>query len=375
VKRIVTLWCFLSLPLAAQEYKIAVVSMLHAHVWLHLGTMLNGGKVKLVGVSETLPELIARATREDVIPQTQGVTRPGVPRSLIFADWKKMIDEAKPDIVWAFTPTNGHVEVVRYCAPRGIHVIMEKPLAATLKEALEIQALARKHNILVLTNYGSTWQPAQYAAKAAIDAGEIGSVWRLHGVQGHNGPGDPKTSSFAAWLADPVQNGGGAMMDFGCYLVLWSLGLKGMPDSVYATAQHLKPGTFPKVEDNATIILNYKDGLAILEASWDLPPAQRLGNEIYGMQGSIVGNSIRKQGAPAASGAGRGTQQAGEALAVTPLPPERAEPIAYMVDRIHNKQPLDGPSALDLNVSVQEVLEAAKMSVLTGKAIPLPLRK
>jgi predicted dehydrogenase len=374
MKRIVALLCFLALPGMAQEYKIAVVSMLHAHVWLHLGTMLKGDKVKLVGVSETLPELIDRATREDVIPQTQNVTRPGVPAPLIFADWKKMIDQTKPDIVWAFTPTNGHVDVVRYCAPRGIHVIMEKPLAATLDEALEIQALARKHKILVLTNYGSTWQAAQYAAKAAIDAGEIGPVWRLHGMQGSGGPGDPKTSSFAAWLADPVQNGGGALMDFGCYLALWSVGLKGMPESVYATAQHMKPGTFPRVEDNATIILNYKDGLAILEASWDFPPAQRLGNEIYGTKGSIVGNSIRRPGAPASGGGGRGAQQ-GEPLAITPLPPERSEPIAYMVDRIRNKQPMDGPSALDLHVSVQEVLEAAKMSIQTGRAIPLPLHK
>ncbi len=375
MKRIVALLCFLTLPLAAQEYKIAVVSMLHAHVWLHLDTMLKGDKVKLVGISETLPDLIQRAEREDVIPQTQGVKRPGVPASLIFADWKKMIDQTKPDIVWAFTPTNEHLDVVRYCAPKGIHVMMEKPLAATLKEALEIQTLARKYNILVLTNYGSTWQANQYAAKAAVDADEIGPVWRLHAVTGHNGPGNPKTSSFAAWLADPVQNGGGAMMDFGCYMVLWSLQMKGMPQSVYATAQHMKPETFPKVEDNAVIILNYKDGVAILEASWDLPPAQRLGNEIYGMKGSIVGNSIRKPGAPAA-GAGRGRgAQAGDPLTVTPLPPERAEPIAYMVDRIRNKKPLDGASALDLNVSVQEVLEAAKMSVQTGRAIPLPLKK
>jgi predicted dehydrogenase len=232
MKRIMALLCFLALPVAAQEYKIAVVSMLHAHVWLHLGTMLKGDKVKLVGVSETLPDLISRATREDLIPQTQNVTRPGVPASLIFADRKKMIDQTKPDIVWAFTPTNGHLDVVRYCAPKGIHVMMEKPLAATLDEALEIQALARKHNILVLTNYGSTWQAGQYAARAAVDAGEIGPVWRLHGMQGSGGPGDPKRSPFAAWLADPVQNGGGAMMDFGCHLVLWSPGLKGMPESV-----------------------------------------------------------------------------------------------------------------------------------------------
>jgi predicted dehydrogenase len=286
-----------------------------------------------------------------------------------------MIDETKPDIVWAFTPTNEHVDVVRYCAPKGIHVIVEKPLAATLTEALEIQSLAKKHNIMVLTNYGSTWQAAQYAAKAAVDAGEIGPVWRLHGVQGHNGPGDPKTSSFARWLADPVQNGGGALVDFGCYLILWSIGIKGMPETVYANAQHMKPQTYPKVEDNATVILNYKDGLAILEASWDLPPAQRLGNEIYGMKGSIVGNAIRKPGPPPAADTPRGQQQAGEPLAITPLPPERSEPIAYMVDRISKKLPLDGPSAIGINVQVQEVLEAAKQSIKTGRAVPLPLHQ
>ena len=51
------------------------------------------------------------------------------------------------------------------------------------------------------------------------------------------------------------------------------------------------------MEDNAVIILNYKDGVAILEPSWDLPPAERLGSEIYGMKGSIVGSTIRKAGA------------------------------------------------------------------------------
>jgi predicted dehydrogenase len=284
-----------------------------------------------------------------------------------------MIDQTRPDIVWAFTPTNGHVDVVRYCAPRGIHVIVEKPLAATWNEALEIQALAKKHNILVMTNYGSTWQASNHAVKAAVDAGEIGPVWRLHAVQGHGGPGDPRTSSFAAWLADPVQSGGGALMDFGCYLVNWSLWLKGRPESVYATANHLKPDLFPKVEDNAVIILNFKDGLALLEASWDLPPAQRMGQEIYGSKGSIVGREIRKAGAPG-SPRGRGTQPT-DSLPFTPLPRVRSEPIAYMMDRIKSKQPLDGPSELDLNVSVQEVLEAAKISIQTGKAVPLPLQQ
>src|SRR4051794_34129423 len=194
-----------------------------------------------------------------------------------------------------------------------------------------------------MANYGSTWQPTNFAVKAAVDAGEIGAISRLHAVQGSGGPGDPKKSSFVAWLADPVKNGGGALIDFGCYIVNWSLWMKGMPESVYATANHLKPQLYPNVEDNATVILNYPDGVAVLEASWDLPPAPRLGNEVYGLKGSIVGGAIRKVGQhspPRTSSAqpgGRGMPE-GDPLPVPPLAPERSEPIAYMVDRIRHKQ-------------------------------------
>ena len=366
--------CLLVLPACAEQYKMAVVSLMHAHVWLHLGTMLKGDKVKLVGIAETRPELLQRALRTDVIPQTDNVTRPGVPENLVFADWKKMIDETKPDIVWAFTETNRHLEVVEYCASRGIHVMVEKPLAATYQEAMAIQRLARKHNIQVLTNYGSTWNGSIYAMKDLVDAGAIGKVFRMKATAGHNGPGDPRRSSFAAWLADPVQNGGGALMDFGCYSVLWATWLKGRPESVYATALHMRPEMFPKVEDHATIILNYPDGTAIFEASWSLPPRAPSGNELYGTAGSIVlGRSIevRKTGAqPAAGTRGR---SAPEIVEAAPLPPERSEPIAYMVDRLTRKQPVDGLSGLDLNVTVNEVLEAAKLSIKTGRSVPLPL--
>jgi hypothetical protein len=90
------------------------------------------------------------------------------------------------------------------------------------------------------------------------------------------------------------------------------------------------------------------------------------------MKGSIVGNTMRKAGGPRPP---RGPQQPGEPIEVKPLPPERSEPIAYMVDRLRNKQPLDGPSALDINVAVQEILEAAKVSIKTGRAVPLPLKQ
>ena len=112
---------------AAVEFKVAVIGMVHGHVWGHLGTMLKGEHASLVGIAETAPALIAEAKK-------RGATQ--VP---FFSDYRKMLDEAQPDIVWAFVENNRHLEIVQACAPKKIHVIFEKPLAATYTEALGIR--------------------------------------------------------------------------------------------------------------------------------------------------------------------------------------------------------------------------------------------
>ncbi len=344
----------LALPMAAQE-KIAVIGLEHSHVWGHLDRMIKGQPAKLVGIAETNPELIAEAKKS------------GAQDALIFSDYRKMLDETKPDKVWAFVPNNRHLEMVQACAPRKIHVIFEKPLASTYKDALAVRDLARKHGIYVMTNYQMAWSASNYTAKQQADAGALGKVWRLRGVVGHGGPGSQGARSqyFFEWLTDPVKNGAGALMDFGCYNALWSLWYMGRPESVYASVNQLRPETFPKVEDNSTMILRYKNGVGLFEGSWDLPRSfQEL--EVFGLGGSLLmqnGNvEVRK-----------GRAQA-EKVAIAPLDPERAEPIAYMISCIRNKKEPEGLVALDINVGVNEIIEAAKISVKTGKAVPLPLK-
>jgi len=134
---------------------------------------------------------------------------------------------------------------------------------------------------------------------------------------------------------------------------------------VYAQVNHLRPETFPKVEDNANLVLSYKDGVGVFEGSWDLPRSfQDL--EVFGRTGSLymtrAGVELRK--------GGRGPA---ENVTLDPLPPERAEPIAYMVHCIREKKAPEGMVALDINVGVNEIIEAAKMSVKSGRAVKLPL--
>jgi predicted dehydrogenase len=133
---------------------------------------------------------------------------------------------------------------------------------------------------------------------------------------------------------------------------------------VYAQANQLRPQTFPKVEDNADMLLSYRTSVGIFEGSWDLPRGfQDL--EIFGLKGSLY----MKNGSVELRNA-RGTGP----VELQSLPAERAEPIAYMVNSIQTGKPIEGLTALDINVGVVEIIEAAKISVKTGNAVPLPLK-
>ncbi len=338
----------------AADYKVAVIGMVHGHVWGHLGTMLKGEHARLVGIAESAPELVAAAKKR------------GAENVPFFSDPHKMLDDTHPDFVWAFIENNRHQEIVEACAPRKIHVIFEKPLAATYGQALAIRRLAQEHGIQVMTNYQMAWWPANYAAKAAVDAGRLGQVWRLRGIVGHGGPGAPEglNKFFFDWLTDPEKNGAGALMDFGCYNALWSLWYFGRPDRVYAQVNHLRPQTFPKVEDNADLLLSYRDSVGIFEGSWDLPRGYQ-DLEIFGLKGSVY----MKDGSVELR-----TGRASEPLALEPLAPERSEPIAYMVDSLKSGKPIEGLTALEINLGVVEIIEAAKMSVKTGNSVSLPLK-
>src|SRR5687767_11960233 len=112
------------------------------------------------------------------------------------------------------------------------------------------------------------------------------------------------------------------------------------------------------------MLLSYKGGVGIFEGSWDLPRGYQ-DLEVFGLGGSVYMRNghveLRK------------SRAAAEEAKINPLPPERSDPIAYMIHCIREKKAPEGLVALDINVGVNEIIEAAKMSVKTGKAIALPL--
>ena len=177
------------------------------------------------------------------------------------------------------------------CAPLGIDVMMEKPFAIGMDDARAMAAAAAKGGIQLVVNYETTWYRSTQAAYGFVDGQRgIGEIRKIVVHDGHQGPASIGCSAaFLEWLTDPVKNGGGALMDFGCYgadLVAWLM--QGQrPTSVFAVTQHLQPAVYPKVDDEATIVVTYPRAQAILQASWNWPYGRK-DMEIYGQTGAVL---------------------------------------------------------------------------------------
>jgi predicted dehydrogenase len=342
----------------ASPTRLAIVGLDHDHVWGILQTVAKEPEAELVGIADPHPELMEKAKSR-------------VPASVkFFPDFVPMLDEVKPDAVIVTTANNQHLVILRECAKRRIHYCTEKPMAASAAEARAMERLARHAGIKLMVNYANAWQAATREAYARIQAGELGPVQKMIVEYGHAGPKEIGTSKyFTAWLYDPVKNGAGALMDFGCYGADWALWVKGRPKRVYAYALKLKTEQHNAVEDDAVVLLEYPDATAILMPSWDWPSGKGQA-EIFGPQGSLLalGDGLLFQ--PAKSGSTLEYPE-GKPLEARPLPPEMRNGIAYFLDCIRNNKPIEGPVSPELNVGVSEVIDAAKESIRTGRAVSL----
>lgn len=344
-------------PSTHAALRVGIAGLTHGHVhWILRAA--KQGDVQLTGIAEANSDLARRLMQQyDIDP------------SLLYSDLDEMILRSKPEAVTAFGSIYDHLTVVKACAPRKVHVMVEKPLAVSLDHARQMEALARQHNIHLLTNYETTWYGTNHKTFEMIHADrQFGDIVKMVVHDGHQGPKEIGVNKeFLEWLTDPVLNGGGALMDFGCYgadLVTWLM--KGeRPLSVSAVTQQIKPQIYPRVDDEATIILTYPKSQAIIQASWNWP-YNRKDMEVYGQTGYIMADkeTIRYR-----------TDPGGPEVQET-IPPPRApynDPFLYLTAVIRGEVESDDKnlSSLKVNMIAMEILDAAKRSAKSGSVIVL----
>lgn len=337
-----------------KPFRIGIAGLTHSHVhWLL--NRAHDGDIEIVGISEPNRELAERYLKQYNLPLT-----------LLYSSLEEMLKKTKPEAVTAFNSIDEHLTVVRSCAPRKISVMVEKPLAANLKQAREMEALVSKYGIQLLTNYETTWYGSNRKAYEILDT--LGELRKIVVHDGHPGPKEIGVNKeFLEWLTDPTKNGGGALMDFGCYganLITWLM--KGeRPTTVIAVTQQIKPDVYPKVDDEATIILTYPKAQGIIQASWNWP-YNRKDMEVYGKTGYIIADRNGYKLKASANAA-----EVYQAMTSPPRPYN--DPFAYLAAVVRGEIVISSKdlSSLENNMIVMEILEAAKESAKQGKVVYL----
>jgi predicted dehydrogenase len=349
----------IALPADAQDpppLRLAIAGLVHGHVTGFLRGAQGRKDVDIVGVFDPDEALLRRYAERHKLPD-----------AVLFTDLAAMLDRVKPEAVASFTNTHDHPAIVEAAAARRVHVMMEKPLAVSNAHAQRIRRAAERANIHVLVNYETTWYPSHGAIWTLIkERRAVGEIRKMVAMDGHSGPKAINVQpEFLEWLSDPVRNGGGALFDFGCYganLMTWLMDNE-RPRAVTAVTQHFQPSVYPRVDDEATILLEYTGAQGIVQASWNWP-FNRKDLEVYGERGLAIatgGNGLRVA-LP---------KEPERAVTPDPRPPDERDPISHLIAVVRGARKPNALSSLENNLIATEILEAARESARSGKRVTL----
>jgi predicted dehydrogenase len=341
--------------------RVVVVGLVHDHALGIFSSLAHHPNVELVGISESDTALVSRyQSRFHLDPK------------LFYPDTGAMLDRLHPDAVLVYTSILDHRKVIEEAARRGISSMVEKPLATTVADALAIREAARKYHVQVLVNYETTWYSSNAEAIREAAQGKLGTIRRVVVHDGHEGPKEIGVSpDFLRWLTDPETNGAGALFDFGCYGadLMTVLMHNQTPISVTAVTLTNKPGIYPNVDDDATVILRYPGAQAVLEPSWDWT-FSRKDMEVYGDKGYVIteaSDHLRARYVP---------EKAESEVNVPSLEYGQQDSLNYLAGVLRGQiHPDNDLTSLPTNMVVVQILAAARESAKTGRTIdlqPLP---
>ena len=335
--------------------RVALAGLVHGHAFGFFDQFQHRTDLQIVGIAESDQQLAGQFAR-----------RYGLQPGIFYSDLEEMLKKTHPQAVLAYTNTYDHRRVVEICARHGVPVMMEKPLAVSREDARAIERAAHEAKIQVLVNYETTWYRSNQAAYDLAHENAIGEIRKIVVHDGHHGPKEINVGpEFLAWLTDPKLNGAGALFDFGCYgadLATWLMDGR-RPDSVTAVTQQIKPDVYPRVDDEATIILTYPRAQAIIQASWNWP-FSRKDMEVYAQKGYAitVGRDQLRVRLP---------EKEETSAEAKPLEKSKEDSVSYLRAVLLRGMKPEGLSSLETNVIVTEILDAARQSAATGKTISL----
>jgi len=340
-----------------KTFRIGVLGLTHDHVWQNLRELSGTPHGLLTAVADPNKPLLERAKKEF--------------ECATYKDPLTLLQRERLDAVYIFGDNALSVEMAEAAAERGLHIMVEKPMAADLIGADRMLAAARRANVRLMVNWPFAWRPQMQHALTLARGGEIGRIWQTKYRAAHEGPLELGCSAFfVGWLYDPELNGAGALMDYGCYGACLSAYLLGLPSRVSAVGGRLcKEDVL--AEDNAIILMSYPRAISIAEASWT-----QIGNltsyvaVFYGTSGTIFVEAGEQGRVLVATK----DFPDGVAAVVPALPPHLQNSSANFVYCLESGEEFAPLCEARTARDAQEILEAALLAVDSGNDVSLPLR-
>lgn len=341
---------------SVSPFRVAMAGLAHGHADGFFTRTKDRYDIQIVGIAEPDRKIFDRYAAKFALDP-----------SLYHADLDEMLTATRPQAVLIYTNTYDHRRAVEVCAKHAVPVMMEKPLAVSNEDARAIERAAGEAKIPILVNYETTWYRSNHAAYDLVHQNAIGEIRKVVVHDGHQGPAKINVQpEFLAWLNDPKLGGDGALFDFGCYgadLMTWLMDGR-RPDTVTAVTQHLQRTIYPRVDDEATVILTYPQAQAILQASWNWP-FDRKDMEVYGETGyaiTVKRDDLRLR---------LPKKETEELVSAKPVPAPFDDSLSYLRAVVLDRLKPEGPSSLETNLVVTEILDAARRSAASGTTIHL----
>jgi predicted dehydrogenase len=352
--------------------KLKVVGLNFDH--MHMGDLLRKCHehpgVEIAGICDA-----DRTRMQGAITQFQ------ISPERVFTDADHCLEATQPDFVIICSSTAQHADYVELVAKHRVHMLVEKPFAATLREADRMIAAAKKARRLLAINWPLRWVPAHVTAHRLVREGRIGALQEVHFYDGNRGPlwhaaDKVQTTPTSAqkrksWFYK-TSRGGGSLLDYlgyGTTLGTWFHDGK-KPLEVTAVVDHPQG---LEVDEHSITIARYAHGLSKFETRWGTftdpwthQPQPKCGFVIRGSEGTLscydYEGKVRVQT--------RACPEGYEIAADEVLAPNR-NPIEHLIHHLETGAPLIGPLTLKISRIGQQIVDTAFQSAQQKKALPL----
>ena len=353
-------------------WKIAGINFDHMHMGDNLRMVHDHPTAEIVALCDTEPSRMSEAAENF-----------GVPAERLFTDYRECVEQTRPDIVLLCPKTREHRLWVERVAPLGVHVILEKPFAASVEDADAMIAVMQESGKLLAVNWPRAWYAGNRTAKRLIDEGVIGDVLEVHYYDGNRGPlyhvadkvevshAEARAQAASSWFYRKDADGGALhdYLGYGTTLGSWFQGGR-LPLEI-TTVVDDPPDV--EVEEHSVTIARYAHGLSKFETRWGTftdpwvaQPQPKCGFVIVGTEGTISSYDMEPTVRIQTRDYPEGRDQA-----VDVLENHEQNPIQYVIHCLETESPIVGPLSPELSRLGQLLVDRAVTSAREKRTVPV----